>query len=248
MSPPRPSSLWRANSLSALRQPGRRREAFASLAIPNDLDGAHQSHAAADLSDDGVAIELLQPAEQVIAHARRVVHQTLALHDVEVGEPGRARHGVATEGDPVVERGLVAAEECVGDVLARDRRTDRQVATRQRLRDDCDVWHHAPVLGSEHPARAAEPGDHLVADEQDAAPVADLPDHRPVLGMGDVHARRCGDRLTDHGGYRARTLVEDCPLDLPRRYSRSAEALSAPKGDRYWSGPCTRTAPGKSGP
>jgi hypothetical protein len=57
------------------------------------------------------------------------------------------------------------------------------------------------VLDGEVAAGAAEPGHHLVGDEEDTVAVADLPDAGQVArGSGDGPERGADDRLGDEGG------------------------------------------------
>ena len=59
---------------------------------------------------------------------------------------------------------------------------------------------HVPVLHCKHLAGASEAVDDLVGYEQDAVPVADVPQHRPILVAWDGGAHGVGHGLGDHGG------------------------------------------------
>src|SRR6202042_1142912 len=133
-------------------EPGFLREGLLGRAVGDDLDRGDEAEPPAYLPDDSVAVQLLQTAEQVAAHVGRVPDQELALENVQVREPGRARDRVPAERDAVVEGGPGRAGERVGDVLGGDGGPDWHVAAGQGLGDDGDVRHDPPVLGGEHPA------------------------------------------------------------------------------------------------
>ena len=66
-----------------------------------------------------------------------------------------------------------------------------------------------------HVPGASEAGDDLVDDEENAVPVADLPDDRPVFPRRGADAEGLLDRLADEGHDLARVLELDESLDVP---------------------------------
>ncbi len=98
----------------------------------------------------------------------------LALNDVEVGEGDSARDRMGAEGVAADQRLGLLAHEPVGDLLRDHRRGDRHVARGERLSDGHDVRFDGEVLDAEHLAGPAEAVDHLVGDQEDAVPVAEL--------------------------------------------------------------------------
>src|SRR5439155_488328 len=69
---------------------------------------------------------------------------------------------------------------------------------------------------------AAEAGHHLVADEHDPVPVADLTDRLQVAVGRDDDPIRPGDRLEDHGGDGVRALVLEDLLQVRRAGAHGA--------------------------
>ena len=173
-----------------LRQVGLGGELLLRGAVPDELEGAEEAEATPDVADDGVLVHGLQLVEEVLAEAGGIADKVLTLHDLEVGEAGGAGGRVAAEGDEVPEGGGLVADEGVGDILARDGSADGQVAAGEGFGDGEDVGLDAPVLRREPLAGAAEAGDDLIADEEDAVPVADLADGGPVLGVRERGRRR----------------------------------------------------------
>ena len=84
--------------------------------------------------------------------------------------------------------------------LAHHHGSERYGAAADPLGQRHDVGHDVPVLAAEPPSGAPEPGHHLVEDEQDAVPVADLTDGGEVARRRDEHAVGAGHRLQDHRG------------------------------------------------
>lgn len=76
----------------------------------------------------------------------------------------------------------------------------RHHAVGQTLGAGDDVRQHAELVGRPVRAQAAEAGDHLVEDQQDAVAVADFA-QAPQIALGrDQHAGGAGHRLDDDGG------------------------------------------------
>jgi hypothetical protein len=92
------------------------------------------------------------------------------------------------------------AHELVVDVVTHHDAAHRDGARRDALGERDHVRHHAKALGSEGVAETAEPGDHLVEDQQDAMLVAQLAQPLEVALRRRQHAGRTGHRLNDNGG------------------------------------------------
>ena len=113
----------------------------------------------------------------------RAPGHVLALHHVEHRQRGARRERLAAE-----RRGVVAGPERLGDVGARPARADRH-AVAERLRHRHDVGAHvAAVLEPEPAPGAAEPGLHLVDDQQRLALVAQA--RAPLRGSRAAPAAR----------------------------------------------------------
>src|SRR6185295_6601516 len=67
-------------------------------------------------------------------------------------------------------------------------------------------------------AQAAESGDHLVEDEEDAVPRADFPQALEVAFRRHQHAGRARYRLDDHRRDRRRIVQRAKPLQLVRKF------------------------------
>ena len=92
---------------------------------------------------------------------------------------------------------------------------ERPVAGGRALGSNEDVGTHAPVVEPEPAAGPAEPGHHLVRDQQDPVRPADLGDRRPVaLRRLNGRERRSHDRLGDEGGNRVRSRGRDHLIEL----------------------------------
>ena len=96
----------------------------------------------------------------------------------------------------------------VDDLLLREHGADRLVAAAQALRDRHEVGHDAFLLARVQRPGAAHPAHHLVQDQQDAVPVADLAHRLEIAGDGQQRARRraadgLGDER-DHAPFAAR--------------------------------------------
>ena len=156
----RPSQTWRARGVGRI-----------------DLD-ADQQALAAHFGDRRV-VDRAQLGEQLVAAHARLLAQALAQQQVERGDADRRGERVAAEGAAVV-----AGMEDRHDLLAGEEGADRQQAAAERLAEHQAVGADAFVVAGEQRAGAAEAGLHLVADQQDAAPGADLarlaPGSRPA--------------------------------------------------------------------
>src|SRR5438309_5298887 len=146
---------------------------FEGVAIAHELEGAEQSDRPRG-TDAGMA--LLQPAVVLCEHHAHTL--SVADHVVLFVRLDRAqRRGAA-------ERVAVVREAAIEDVVVEIRRhcrphahrAQRHIAAGQALRQRDQVGDHAPVIDREPPTSASEARHHLVADEQDSVPIADLSD------------------------------------------------------------------------
>src|SRR5512144_1770899 len=179
---------------------------LAGLPVLDQLDPEQQTPAT-HLADGAVLLlEALELGEHDRAHPVRVLDQVLVEDDLERGEPRRGGERIAA----VARR----AEAWIGPRLGGgqgvggDHAGEREAASHP-LAHRHDVGHDALVVGAPHRAGAAEPGDHLVGEEQ--RPV--IAGHRldraqEAVGRDDV-ARGALDRLHDDRGDLPRGLVAD---------------------------------------
>src|SRR5256884_2025532 len=154
-----------------------------------------------DWSSDVCSSDLLEatrPREQPLAQLRDP-RQQVVLHDVERRKRGGAAYGVAAE------RRAVRAGTPRHDRLIRDDRPDRHAAA-QPLSREQDVGLDRLVLAGEHLPGTPHPALHLVAHEQDAVPIAQLPQRRQItrrghhvtpLPLNRLHEDRCDARGVD---------------------------------------------------
>ena len=92
------------------------------------------------------------------------------------------------------------AHEGVVDVLAHQHAAHRHRAGGDAFGERDHVGDDAIALGGEGVAHAAEAGDDLVEDQQDAVLVADRAQPLEIAFRRRQHAGRSGDRLDDHRG------------------------------------------------
>ena len=168
----------------------------------------------------------------------RVLDDPLLLERLDRGDRRSARERVAGVGEPAGEE---AVAQLVGDRLGDDHRPERDVARVDPLRDREDVGDDVPVVAGEPLAGAAEPGHHLVEDQQDPVPVAGLADRLQVAVGRDDDPVRADDRLEDDGGDRVRALVLEDLLQVRRARCRPGTDRDGRRG----SGRCTGRASGR---
>jgi hypothetical protein len=94
----------------------------------------------------------------------------------------------------------------VEDARMRQHRAHRHRAVGDALGQSHEVGHDARPLRGEGRAQAAEAGDDLVEDQQDAVPVADLAQARQIALRRRIDAARSGDRLDHHRGHSGRIV------------------------------------------
>ena len=188
------------------------------------------------------AVELLVEVALVAPH---VAEHVLALHDLDVAQRDRGRHGMAAERDAV--HPVAAGQERLGHLVGDHHGAERLVGRGQPLRRRDDVGLEVVLDRAEPLAEPAERADHLVGDLQHAVGVADLA-HALVVarvrgegaagvlhGLGDHHRDGVGplelDRLGDLVGAAERALglvravlaaVAVRVRDVPRRRGSAA--------------------------
>ncbi len=111
-----------------------------------------------------------------------------------------------------VDRALRSLHQAVEHGLAHEHAAHRHGRVGDALGDGHQVGDHAELLGGEAGAEAAEAGDDLVEDQQDAVLVADLAQPLEIaLGRRQV-AGRAGAGLDDDGGDVRRVMQADDAL------------------------------------
>ncbi len=110
--------------------------------------------------------------------------------------------------------GVGAVREVVGDARSDGDAAERHVAGVDALGEGQQVRDDALVRGDEPAAGPPEAGHHLVEDEDDAVPVAQLPHTGEVAGRGQHDAGGAGDRLEQDGRDGLRALELDDLLEM----------------------------------
>ena len=104
----------------------------------------------------------------------------------------------------------VVTQEGVVNLVRRQCRGERHVASGDRFGHAEDVRLHGAVLAGEHPAGASEAGEDLVGNQRDAVRSSDLANVPEKLRGPDDHAARAlHHRLDDHGGHRRSVTLEN---------------------------------------
>ena len=154
-----------------------------------------------------------QPGEQPDSLDRATAGQVLVADDLQVARGHRAPDGVGRVGVGVHPHPWVVVEGRRDGVADADA-AERHVARRDGLGELHDVRLDAPVVEGEQGAGAAEPGDHLVGDQQHVVAVADLADAGEVVVLRHDDPARPLDRLGQEHGDGVRPLALDRPLEL----------------------------------
>ena len=126
-----------------------------------------------------------------LAHARGTLDERCLVELVQRREAGHHREVVRLERRAVADRVLQRVEDGVEHLGPEERRPDRHVAARQRLRQREDVRLEPPVLEREELAGAPEAGLHLVDAEERPVAAAQL------LRALEVARRRQEDAVAD---------------------------------------------------
>ena len=148
---------------------------------------------------------------------------------VEAGQRDGAGEWVRRE-RMAVEEGLraISPRNASNMCSVVDRRAERQVAGRQRLRQADDVGGDRGVLAREHPAGAAESREHLVGDEQRSVSIAEASRAGQKFARPDDHpAGRLQHRLDEDGG-------DGVAVALERRFeaAQAVDLAASPARDR----------------
>ena len=146
------------------------------IGIDHEVEADEQA-AAAHVGDRPAAPrDAAQPVEEHAADARRVLDEPLVEDRLDRHQRRGGRQRVAA----VARRRGARQRERLGghDRVGGDHGAHR-IPRRHPLPHRHDVGRDAVVIAAEHPARAAEAGDHLVGDEE-----------RAVLARDRVHARQ----------------------------------------------------------
>ena len=181
---------------------GRLVAAQASLAGDRcEIDAGEQADGA-DVLHVGLALQAHHGIGKHRLELGRPLEQALVLVDVERGEAGgggqrMARVGVAVE---QLHQVLGAGHEGVVDLLGRHHARHRHGGVGHTLGKGDHVGGGAVALGSEGVAEAAETGDDLIEDQQDAVLGGDLAQPLQVALGRRQDARGSRHRLDDDGG------------------------------------------------
>ena len=177
----------------------RHEHGFAGL-IGHQFHGGHHAFAT-HFAHMGVSHQLLQLVLHVSPRAAGVAGQVFAGHDVQIRVGRSASQRMARIGVAVHQRsghaGLVPG---AGNAFVDERGPQGHITRIDALGHGHDVRGHAPGARTAHGADAAKAGHDLVADEQDAVLVQQLPQTRPVAVVRHDHAACALHRLGHQGG------------------------------------------------
>ena len=100
--------------------------------------------------------------------------QALFLIDLQCRDPGRAGHRVRGIGIAVEQLDLAGwpDHQRIVDLAARKHRAQRNGTVGDALGGSDEIGRDAEIVGGKGRAKAAEPGNHLVEDQEDAVLVA----------------------------------------------------------------------------
>ena len=119
----------------------------------------------------------MQAGAEDVAHRRGALDEVLALEDLE--HRGRAGAHRVAAGER--EEHEAAAAQRVDDRVGRRHHAHRHVAAAEALAAVDHVGREREVLVAPHQPGAAEPGHHLVGDQQDVVAPAHVRDAAPVV-------------------------------------------------------------------
>ena len=120
-------------------------------------------------------------ADDVVAEVAGVLDDALLLEDVDARHGRRAGQRMTGVREPALVR---LGGERLGDPLADDHATERDVAGVDTLGEGDEVGGDAPAIDGEPLAAPTEAGHHLVGDHHDAVLVAQRPDPGEVAVGG----------------------------------------------------------------
>ena len=197
----------------------------ARVARSRTLHADHQSRAA-NVAEPGVARrDHQQPRTELRPAGRGVGDELLLLDRLEDGDPRRARDRDSRRTSSRGRRGPSAGEA----LAAGDERTQRQ-PVRDALRRADDVGNDPGMLEAPHPTRPAVAGLDLVADEQDAVPVAQRAEAPEELEQRGNVAALAEHGLDQHGRH-VRGL--DGLREQPFRSAPNAPSVAARSSPAY---------------
>ena len=153
-----------------------------------------------------------------------MLDDALLLEDVDAGHGRRARQRVSAVGEATGE--LTLAER-VGDALADDHATERQIARVHALGEADEVGGDVPVLDGEPLAATTESRHHLVGDEHDAVLVAHGAHALEVAGRRNQDAVRAHDALEHDGRHGLRPLHHERVAQVLQRALRFLDVVLA---------------------
>mmetsp|Transcript_6064 Transcript_6064/g.24216 ORF Transcript_6064/g.24216 Transcript_6064/m.24216 type:complete len:373 (+) Transcript_6064:1199-2317(+) len=150
----------------------------------------------------GLVAQRVQGRGELVLHAGGAGQQVAVGVGVQRGQAGGAGQRVGRVGVAVKELDQVLGpgHEGVVDLLLREDRAHRHAAVGDALGHGHQVGRDAEGLRAERVAGAAEAGDDLIEDQQDAVLVADLAQPLQIALRRNQHAGGAGHRLDDDGG------------------------------------------------
>src|SRR6266511_3266983 len=183
------------------------RKGLARLLVLDELERVEEPRPA-QIADDRQVEQLRQRRAEGVLLLGDVLDNPLPLHDLDVLERDGRHDRMAAERDPVGVH-LRALEEGLHDRVADDHGADGRVGGREPLRRGDDVGPDVVAVGGKPGSDPPKPGDDLVAAQEDAVAVADLPHALEVAlrrrersagvlhGLHDHHRDRFGPGLLD---------------------------------------------------
>src|SRR2546427_12266207 len=107
-----------------------------------------------------------------LAHPLCVTDHVVSLVGLDGAQRGGAGERMAVIGEPAIEDAVL---EVLRDLRAYSNRAERDVTARQTLCHRDDVGHDIPMVDGKPLTGPAKSGHDLVANHQDAVPVAQIP-------------------------------------------------------------------------
>ena len=194
---------------------GGRRQRRATGLVRDNVNRADQPDAPC-LADQRMVGKRLQLLLQIWPDLPDLGEDVPLLVDFQGLDGDRCGYGVSGVGEAVREIAELSGVPGYGvsDLFADDRRGDRQIGGRQRLRHRHDVGLYAEGFAAEHISGAAEPADHLIGNEQDVVPTQHLLNAGKIVARRDDDAARAIHGFCDEGGDRVRSFANDHLLEI----------------------------------
>jgi hypothetical protein len=150
----------------------------------------------------------------VLALAAHIGEQLVAPDHLLHGERAGAGQRMAEIGVPVIEEARSLGEG-VEDPASHEHGADRRKAAAEPLGDRHQIRRNAILLASVQRAGAPHAAHHLVQDQQDAVPVADLAYALEVaLDRGNAARRSPADGLGNEGDHSLGSQLQKLGLEL----------------------------------